>query len=358
MTTPAKPATPVSRRAKALDHAGTSEPMDSADVAEASLPRAHWGLGGLSAEELNDLNSRLAPALQCGDEFDALWSVWSQGGDYVAATAAGLAAAACRFLINEIHAAWYELRACSQTVEAAHLPFAPLNTGAKTGKKETRAQALNRVVTEIKAHDEEILLSVRRTMRQFGDEGAYERAVRIRSCPEWKNRKGILRDHPTEACVLLFRKLLVAPPVYMEVRDDLSKISVFRRQAIAFRQKVLDHEKELGAGETTDSGTGSQRRTLSGLSHEENRLFHELLDTICAGDIRTRHGNKDSERISTIRLIAEHFRSYLNLSKAAATDLFGVEPWSSGIANLAHAALYFQVTTEDVRGALKNWASD
>lgn len=337
---------------------GVDAGTGTSGVSERGAHAAYMSFVGLSAEEMNDLNSRLAPALANAVEFDALWSVWSHNGDYVAATAVGLAAAACRSLVSEIHAARYALRTSTRLVEVGHLPLTPMRARKRTLKKETREQALDRVVSEIEGHDDEDLLSMRRTMRQFGDEGPFERAVRIRECTEWENGEGILSDHPTEGCVLLFGKLLVAPPVYMEVRKDLTKIAVFRRQAIAFRQKVLDHERELAAGEETDSGPRSERRTLSGLSVEENQQFHELLDEICAGDIRARHGHKDSERVSTIRMIADHFRSYLNLSKAAATDQFGVDPWSSGIANLAHAALYYQVTTEDVRGALKNWASD
>ena len=328
-----------------------------AEAAATSAIATHSGFGTPSASELNDLNSRLAPALSRADEFDALWSVWGENGDYVAATAAGLAAAACRAVVNDIHAAWFALRRNMQMIDGIDLPLVPKRANSPL-KKESTARALNRVVAEIKKSDKNLLASVRRTMRRLGDEGLRERAIRIRKCPEWSNRNGILHNHPPEACVILFHKLLVSPPVYMEVRGDLAKIATFRRDAIAFREKVEAHEKELREAIDSERAEASRRPTLSGLTGEENEQFHDLLDSICAGDIRTRHGNKDSERIATVRLIAEHFRSFLKLSRAAATELFNVEPWSTGIAELAHAALYFQVTSEDVRGALKNWASD
>lgn|GEM_PF-3153866 len=154
--------------------------------------------------------------------------------------------------------------------------------------------------------------------------------------------------------MILFRKLLVSPPVYMDVKSDLANLAIFRREAMAFREKVEAHEKELRDGVDTRRVEAPRRPALSGLTHEESEQFRNLLDSICAGDVRTRHGKQRAERIATIRLIAEHFRTLVNLSWTAATDLFKVEPWSTGIAELAHAATDYHVTVDDVRGAFKN----
>ncbi len=358
MNKPKRPASPSSRPAGTAIRARTVAAEDPNTVAESSSPTIRPGFGGLSVVELNDLNRRLAPALRRASHCDALWSVWSNDGDYVAAAAAGIAAAACRAAVKKIHTAWFAIRQTMLEVEGIDRPLVPSGLVDYVRKGETSAQALDRLVAEIEETDVEALATAHKTLRTLRDRSVRERVRRIRACSEWSNPNGILHNHPPEACVILFRRLLVSPPVYMEVRGDLAKITIFRRETIAFREKVEAHEKDLREGTNAEGVTAHQRPTLSGLTREESEQFHDLLDSICAGDIRTRHGKKDSERIATVRLIAEHFRSFLNLSRTAATDLFGVEPWSTGIAELAHAALYFQVTSEEVRGALKNWASD
>ena len=358
MNKPNKPAMTRPRPAKTADQAATVAAEDPTEVAESPSPGTRPSLGALSAEELNDLNSRLATALQREAEFDALWSAWSNNGDYVAATAAGLAAAACRGAVKEIHSAWFRMRQMAVAIEDIDRPLASTGAVDDLDESETNVQALDRLVAEFEDTDAETLASVQRTWRRLADWSLRERVKRIRRCSEWSNPTGILYNHPPSGCVALFRALLVSPPVYMEVRDDLAEIAGLRKEAITFRERIEAHEKKLREQAEGKRMQAPQRFTLSGLTHEESEQFHDLLDSICAGDVRTRHGNKDSERISTVRLIAEHFRGFLDLSRTAAAELFKVEPWSTGIAALARASLGYKVTSEDVRGALKNWPSD
>lgn len=351
MNKPNLPPKPTTARADtvAATHVDTVAESSSSDAGPRSGP---------SAEELNDLNSKLAPALTRGDEFDALWSVWSERGDYVAATATSLAAAACRAAVDKIHAAWFMIRQMKLAIEDVDRPLVSTGTVDSLREGQTTAQALDRLVAEIAETDAETLASVERTFLQVGDRSVHERVKRLRGCSEWSNPKGILYNHPPSGCLALFHALLVSPPVYMEVRADLANIARFRREAIKFKETLEAHQKELQKHTDVGHVEAPQRATLSGLTLEESEQFRDLLDSICAGDVKTRHGNKDADRISTVRLIAEHFRMHSNLSRTVAAGWFKTEPWSTGFAVLACAALGYKVSTEEVRGALKNWASD
>ncbi len=264
----------------------SGEPMDAdriaavdrreLDEAEFPSPGIPPPFGGLSAEELNDLNSRLAPVTLRAAHYDALWSVWSNNGDYVAAMAAGLAAAACRVAVKKIHAAWIAIRKTTQEVEGIDLPFVPVGSVEYVREGETSAQALDRLVDEIEKTDAGTLATAQRTLRTLRERSVSERIRRLRACSEWSYPNGILHNHPPEACVILFHKLLASPPVYMEARNVLAKITIFRREAIAFREKVEAHEKELSEGTNVEGVTAAQRPTLSGLTREENELMEPV----------------------------------------------------------------------------------
>lgn len=353
-----KRAKPSARRSKTIGGADQISGERPSGAAATPSPATRPSLGALSSDEQDDLNSKLAPALRKASHFDALWSAWGESDDYVAATAAGIAAAAARAAVQNIHAAWFAIRRATLEIEGIDHPLPPPASVDYVREGETRDEALDRLATEIKESDAETLASLQETLRRWRGETVDERVNRIRRCPEWSNPRGILHNHPLSACVVLFRALVVSPPVYMDVRGELSRFVGFRRNAIEFRQKVETLEQDLRADWDGLNVEDRRRLTFPGLTPAESEQFRDSLDAICAGDVRTRHGKDDADRVSTVRLIAEHFRCFLDLSRTAAAEKFGAAPWSSGIAALARAALGYNVGTDEVRGALKNWASD
>ena len=309
----------------------------------------------LNCDEFNDLNERLASALRRAHEFGALWSVWSDHGNVVAALSAGIAAAACRALVSQIHTAWFVIHRSTRLIAEIDEPFASTASVASPHHGETKEKALDRLVEEIAERDPETLAPLIETLPRRGIRSVRERLRQLRACPEWSDPTGILHDHSSEGCAALFRTLLVSPVVHLGVRDDLVHIVALRREARKFRDKV--HSFDRAVGVKNEQPKDTRALWLPNL-YEKGEPFREYLDELCAGDVRTRHNNREAQRVAIIRAIAEHFQCYWGMSRKVATQTFRTEPWSTGIAALAHASLNRLVTTEDVRGALKNWSSD
>jgi len=215
---------------------------------------------------------------------------------------------------------------------------------------QTTLQVLERLVETILDTNDEATERLTRALPRFGQRSLRERLVQLRECEEWLNPNGILHDHPAEGCAVLFRTLLLSPIVHAEIQDDLMEVRYLRRDARRFRDKIRAFDTHI----QSRGGT----RFLPQLTHDESERFRDALDTVCAGDVRTRHKREGADRVAIVRAIADHFRRSLNITREAAVDLFWVDPWSTGFASLAHAALNREVLTEDVRGALKDWASD
>lgn len=336
---------------EATSHDARCEPNDS--IEETPL-RVRRSLAHLTGEELNDLNAKLAPALEREREFDAFWSTSSARGDVVAALAAGLAAAACRSAVHEVSSSWFAIRKITLAVEDFDAQPPSSNWADDAHSYETSEQALDRLVSEIAEQDEETLAPLVKTLGRFGMRTLDERLRQLRACPELSNPNGILRGHPPASLTALFRTLLISPVVHdEELQDDLSEISALRRDARHFRDKIHAFDEYFASKEEN-----APRRFLPNVPADESERFRDSLDALCAGDVRTRHQHEHAGRIAIIRDVADHFRRFLNITRGSAAEMFRLEPWSAGIAALAHAGLNTLVTTEDVRGALKNWSSD
>lgn len=311
-------------------------------------------LAELTGDEFNDLNTALEPASERARHFAALWSEFSGRGDFVAALAAGLAAAACRSAVDGLHASWFMARKMYLAIGDFDEPPIVGFPFGQNDANETTAQVLDKLVADIAESDKETLKELVQALPRFGQRSIGERLRQLRECYEWSNPNGILHDHPASACEALFRALLVSPVVHAEVQDDLMEVRTLRREARRFRDKIraFDEHMQSSAG---GSDTG---QFLPKFSPDECERFRDSLDSLCAGDVRTRHKHEHSDRVAIVRVIADHFRRFLNLTREKAAAAFRVEPWSTGIAALAHAALNRRVSTEDVRGALKDWSSD
>lgn len=358
MSEPRKRTKATPRRAKLSDQSvARASPRDAAAAtAASSINQERPSLGALTGDQLNELNSQLRPALDRALHFDAQWSVWSARGDYVAALATGLAAAVCRSAVEVVRGARSRVREVALLMEDIDRPLASNDCVEDGDGDETSAEALDRLVTDIVGQHAETVTPLAKAVHRLGDKSIEERAKRIRACSEWSNPNGILCNHPPSACVELFCTLLVSPVVYMDGRDEIMAIARFRGEASAFRARIKAFEAESQA--RTKEVDAAFPFNLPGLSYEQTDQFRDWLDAVCAGDLRMRHGKKDSERVYTIRDIAEHFRCFLEIPRTTAREAFKVEPWSTGLAALARAALNYKVSTEDVRGALKNWGSD
>jgi hypothetical protein len=313
-------------------------------------PTARRYPGELTTEDVNDLNSKIGPALDRSVHFDRLWAFFSERGDFVAAVTAGLAAAVCRLAMQDIQTSWNSVRAWTLALEDIDRPLAASEVRT-AGISETTEQALDRVVGEI---EDQQWLSDQRLLRgsqRFGQHSVSERLRQLRACPEWSNPYGIFRGHPPAGCAILFRTLLVWPIVFAELQVDLTRIETLRHEARRFRRSLLAFDEFVEA-------TSTAGRYLPDVSATDSEAFRDTLDILCAKGARTRYQNEHSDRVALVRQIAGHFRRFLNVTHDEAARTFKVEPWSTGISALASAALNRRVSTEDVRGALKNWSSD
>jgi hypothetical protein len=286
-------------------------------------------------------------------QFDALWSAHTDRGDVVAALAAGIAAAGCRSAVHGLHESWFMRRKLELALGDFEEPPVSSYRADEWIRGETTGQTLDRQVADIAKSDDESLTKLVKALPRFGQRSIGERLKQLRDTPEWSNPTGILRNHPPAACAVLFRTLLLAPIVQAEAQDDLAEVGALRRDARRFRDKIRAFDQHMES-----SPNGGTKRFLPNLSTDECEQFRDTLDALCAGDVRTRHTSEHSDRVAIVRAIADHFRRFVNVTREAASTAFRVAPWSTGIAALASAALNRQVSTEDVRGALKDWSSD
>lgn len=324
---------------------------------ESEKPEANVGrrrvrpkLAELTGDEFNELNATHEPALNPARQFDAFWLSGAERGDHVAALASGIAAAGCRAAVHGLHEAWFMHRKMMLALGDFDEPRTATHQDSSSRPGETAAQVLDRLVAQILETNDETTERLTRALPRFGQRSLRERLTQLRDCEEWLNPNGILHDHPAEGCAVLFRTLLLSPVVHAEIQDDLMEVRSLRRDARRFRDKIRAFDSHI------QSGGGAP--FLPQLASDESERFRDALDTICAGDVRTRHKREGADRVAIVRAIADHFRRFLNVTREAAADMFRVDPWSTGFASLAHAALNREVSTEDVRGALKDWTSD
>lgn len=339
--------------------------MDATPRSE-GRPAEPLGLNARINERHEEYWEKFTPSATLATVVAIQWSAAVEAGDRVGALIAGIVLVAAEMARAAVSQAWARAQALYDEVAWATDdlggPIAPrpgrlAPIDLRPDLEETIDEALDRFVGEVLGHSADEIGPLEQLLRKRLDRDLKSRVERIRKCEEWKNPKGIFRGHPAEQCVVLFRKLVIYPALYEDIRKELACISAFRTDAIAFRRRLEHFEKRMQVLEL-EKEEAPRPLTLPGLTAHESKAFCIQLDRLCRGDVRTRHLKKEPLRAATIRVIADHFSAVLQLPVAVAKKKFGKVPWSTGFAELAAVALSTEVTSKDVRGALRNWGED